>query len=411
MMKRRLWVASELYWPEETSTGVFLTRIAEGLADDYDVRVIAGRPTYSQHHAAVETKERRNGVTIHRVASTRFDKDTLALRAINLLSFSVSAFFFTLFNVRRGDLTLVVTNPPTLPLVIGVAAGLRCAKRILLVHDVYPDILAAAGFASSSSLLYRLLDAIFTRILPMFDRIVVLGRDMCSVIERKTKRLDHLCVIENWGDVDEVFPLPDKAATFRAVNGLAGKTIVQFSGNIGRTHDVDALLDTAEAIADDTRLHVLFVGYGGKADYVERQIRARGLKNVTFLPRQPREKLNEMLNASELTVISLTDKMLGLSVPSRMYNVMAAGAPVFAIADPASELSSTVEEKDAGWTADYGDASELTRVVRRLCDELREEAMRRGEQGRAAVLAHYRFENAIDAYRRLLAEFDSEEAS
>ena len=43
----RLWIVTELYYPEETSTGYYLTRIAEGLADVADVKVLCGQPNYS----------------------------------------------------------------------------------------------------------------------------------------------------------------------------------------------------------------------------------------------------------------------------------------------------------------------------------------------------------------------------
>ena len=56
----RLWVISELYYPEETSTGYYLTKIAEGLADDFEVKVICGQPNYSrrgtERHAASHTR-------------------------------------------------------------------------------------------------------------------------------------------------------------------------------------------------------------------------------------------------------------------------------------------------------------------------------------------------------------------
>ena len=39
--KDRLWVVSELYYPEETSTGYYLTKIAEGLTDDFELRLFA----------------------------------------------------------------------------------------------------------------------------------------------------------------------------------------------------------------------------------------------------------------------------------------------------------------------------------------------------------------------------------
>jgi len=83
--RQRLWVVSELYYPEQTSTGYFLTCIAEGLAPDFDVRVICGQPTYSERGHNAPRREIRNGTIIHRMRATHFDKDRLFLRFINLI--------------------------------------------------------------------------------------------------------------------------------------------------------------------------------------------------------------------------------------------------------------------------------------------------------------------------------------
>jgi colanic acid biosynthesis glycosyl transferase WcaI len=405
MSKARLWVASELYYPEETSTGYFLTRIAEGLAADYEVHVICGHPSYSERNVKVARKEIRKGVMIHRLSATRFDKDRLALRLINVISFSIASFFFALASISRGDRLLVVTNPPFLPVVVGFAASLRGAKSVLLLHDVYPDILAATEIISRKNIFYRVLDAFFNRTLKFFDRIVVLGRDMQSVIGNKLGYADNIRIIPNWADIDEVFPLPDRGAAFRREHGLQGKAIIQFSGNIGRTHNVEALLAAAEELRNERHLHLLFVGYGGKAKFVEEQIKVRKLDNLTFLSRQPREMLNQMLNASELTIISLSQSMTGLSVPSRLYNVMSAGIPILTLTTPDSELALMVEENDAGWVVDISDKKTLIEHLREVgSEEWRKEALRRGGNGRKAVEARYRFDDTLDAYRRLFLE-------
>ncbi|HST35274.1 MAG TPA: glycosyltransferase, partial [Allosphingosinicella sp.] len=184
-MKPRLWVVSELYYPEQTSTGYFLTRIAEGLAGNFEVRVLCGQPTYSEHGARARRRERHGGVAIHRLRATHFSKDRLALRALNLVTLSISAFFHGLFHFRRGDRVLAVTNPPSMPIAIGLAARLRGCRTILLVHDVYPEVLAAAATLRPDSFAYRALARLFGRTYRSFDRIVVLGRDMREVVARK----------------------------------------------------------------------------------------------------------------------------------------------------------------------------------------------------------------------------------
>jgi len=396
---RRLWVVSELYYPEQTSTGYFLTRIAEGLADDYDVHVICGRPTYSERGVAVARRETRNGTTIHRMRATHFDKDRLALRAVNAITLSLAAMFFALFRFRRGDRLLIVTNPPTLPPIIGRIARLRGVRSLLLVHDVYPDILAATGLVSRGGGFYRLLSRFFSSTYRLYDGIVVLGRDMRDLIAGKFEgAAERIVIIPNWGDADEIHPMIRAENPFAIAHGLVDKTVIQFSGNIGRTHDIELILEAAKRLRDRLDLVFLFVGYGGKTALIEEARRDGGLPNVRFLPRQPREMLGPMLSCSDATIIAFNQEMLGLSVPSRMYNVMAAGAPIIAVADPKSELSLTIREYEAGWCIPTGDADALTALIAGIDDD----AAKRGRNGRMAVQAHFTLTQVLDLFSRQL---------
>ena len=84
--RQRLWVISELYYPEETSTGYYLTRIAEGLTDKFDVKAISGQPNYAARPITAPKREIRRDVEIFRVAGTRLDKNVIAFRVINMLT-------------------------------------------------------------------------------------------------------------------------------------------------------------------------------------------------------------------------------------------------------------------------------------------------------------------------------------
>src|SRR5690606_7012458 len=91
-------------------------------------------------------------------------------------------------------------------------------------------------------------------------------------------------------------------------------------------------------------------------------------------------------SSSDATVISFVDGMYGLSVPSRMYNVMAAGVPIVAVADPRAELSLTVAEGGAGWVLEPRTSAGLAELLRRLVTpEGQAEARDRGAAGRALV--------------------------
>jgi glycosyltransferase involved in cell wall biosynthesis len=400
--KPRLWVVSELYYPEQTSTGYFLTAIAEGLTDDFDVRVICGKPSYSERGQAVVRREVRNDVVIHRMRATHFDKDNLFLRAVNSVTLGITATIFAALNFRRVDSMLIVTNPPTLPPILGLIARMKNMRSHLLVHDVYPEVLAVTGMVDPGGTSWRVLSNFFNRTLASFDNIVVLGRDMKSTVAGKLTGRRHppaIEIIENWGDVGEIKPVPRGENAFAIEHGLTDKTVIQFSGNIGRTHDIGLLLEVARRVEHIESIVFLFVGYGGRAKEVADHERP----NVLYLPRQPRDKLNSMLACSDVTVIAFKASMKGVSVPSRMYNVMAAGVPIAAIAEADAELTRTVTENRAGWHLTPNDADGLERLVRHLdTTEGQNEARRVGANARSAVEQRYTLERVIDKYRALL---------
>jgi len=403
MKPTRLWVVSELYYPEQTSTGYFLTHIAEGLGQTMPVSVVCGQPTYSEHGMRAPAQEERNGVRIHRVRATHFGKDRLVLRAINILTLTLSVTWFALTHFRRGDRLLVVTNPPTLPPLVGLIARWKRMDAHLLVHDVYPEVLAATGFLSLDSAGYRILKRFFSATYRLYQSVIVLGRDMADVVREKVGPGQRITIIPNWGDVDEVRPIARQDNPFLRANGIDAPCIIQFSGNIGRTHDVETVLAAAKRLRDRADILFVFAGYGGKTGVIAEAIAAGELPNVRLLPRQPRELLGPMLASATATIISFVDAMRGLSVPSRMYNVLSAGTPIIAIAEADSELALVVAEERAGWVLAPGDVDGLVGLIEHLAKtEGAADAAVRGANGRTAVVHRYTLASVLDRFRQLI---------
>jgi glycosyltransferase involved in cell wall biosynthesis len=326
--KPRLWVLSELYYPEQTSTGYFLTKIAEGLSADFDVQAICGQPSYSQRGIKAPSFERHNNVDIHRMKATHFDKDKLLFRLINALTMTLATGWFLLHKMLSGDQLLVVTNPPTLPPIAVAFAKFKGCRSLLLVHDVFPESLAATKMLSRRSLLFRIMSLAMRATYRAFDRVIVLGRDMRQLVhDIYDLPTERIAIIANWGDSDEVVPIDRANNAFAVRYNLVDKVVIQFSGNIGRTHDIGSLIHVAGKLRHLDRLVFLFVGYGGKTPLIEHAITKDGLTNIVFAPRQPREMLGAMLACADATVIAFEEEMLGVSVPSRMYNVMSAATP------------------------------------------------------------------------------------
>jgi len=404
MREGTLWVVSEPYYPEEVGSAYVMTGIAEGLAPHFPVRVLCAQPAYVARSTRAPCREVRHKVDIRRCWSTTLSNEKLLHRMCNLFTVSFSLFLVLLWNLRSRDLVLVVTSPPLLPFMVRLAASLRRARCLLLVHDVYPDAAVAAGVLSRQSCLTRILARVTRWLYRSYDRIVVIGRDMQALLERKTgRRSDEIVVIPNWGDTDQLSPMPRDENRLLADLGLGTQFVVQYAGNMGHVHDIESLLWAAEELHGKEPIHFLVMGSGKKKAFLERSIRERGLSNVTLLTHQPREQSQTFLNACDAAVSLLIPGLAGIAVPSRIYQIMAVGRPLIAMCDADSEVARVIREEQIGWVVPPGKPEAFAAA---LLEAYRspERLSQMAHRARAAAVEKYSRQHAIESFRKLLRQ-------
>ncbi len=400
--KRRLWVVSELYYPEETSTGYYLTRIAEGLADDFEVMALSGQPNYSARGTVAPKREERKGVRIFRVAGTRLDKNVIAYRLVNMLTLSTSIFWLAIRKFEKHDRVLVVTNPPAMPFVAAISCLFRGAGYTLLIHDNYPEILVAAGKFRQGSFLTKIMSVLNRWLYKHAEKIIVVGRDMRKLVQQKASGLDiPTVVIPNWAELETVEPLPRESNQLLGELGIVDKFVLLYAGNMGPPNDVESIIDAAEMLKDDGRYHFVFLGSGMKRPWLQNEIANLKLANVSVLDPRPRTEQRVFLNACDIALVSLVEKMRGVSVPSRTYNILAAGKPMIAVTESGSEVAIVVEEEGVGWIVPPGDPMRLVEAIRQASGPEAELA-EKGQRARAAAVSKYSLETAIERYRDTL---------
>lgn len=401
-IRKTLWVISELYYPEETSTGYYLTKIAEGLADDFNVKALCGQPNYSGRGTRSPKRERHNGVEIFRAWGTRLDKNVIPFRLLNMLSLGFSIFVKALFNFKKGEKILVVTTPPVLPFITALACFLKGAEYVLLIHDNYPEILVAVGKTSEDSAFVKTLDFFNRTLYKHAAKIIVVGRDMRELLERKTEGLDvPIDYIPNWAELEQVSPAARNDNALLDELGLSEKFVFLYAGNMGHPNDLQSIVECAAQLREDASIHFIFLGAGVKRSWLEREVQARNLSNVTILEPRPRREQNVFLNACDVAVVSLIGKMKGVSMPSRTYNILAVGKPILALTEQNSEVARVVEEEAVGWTVQPNQPSELLQKIREI-ERQREQLSMLGQNARAAALEKYSLKTAVESYRKSL---------
>ena len=408
---QRVFVVSELYYPEETSTGHALTSIAEGLAPHFNVRVICAQPSYSMRGVKAPRREYHGGVEIIRVWSSSLDPHRVATKLVNYVTVSSSCFARSLREFRSGDSVLVVTNPPLLPMLVVVAARLRGANCTVIVHDLYPDVLVPAGVLSAKSLRYRVWAWANTRMLHMAASIVVLGRDQAERVAEKLdpERFKPVHVIRQAADLDDVRPHPRSGNAHLRASGLDDpeKLIIQFAGNIGPLQNVERLLDMMASTTHLPEVHYLFFGQGGSRAFLEAEVERRQMCKVTVLDPVTRSAACEVHAACDVVLVSLSPGMRGISVPSRIGNSLASGRPILGVVESGTELHRLLADTDVGWWCDAADVAGFVRIVERLCAD-RAQLWSKQFDARRVATELFDLESMIEKYRVVLAGSERE---
>lgn len=405
--KKKLWVVSDLYYPEANQTGYYMTLIAEGLTEDFDVKVICGQPHYAERGIRAAKHETRNDVEIFRVWGTTLDKNVLPFRLLNMLTLCSSMFLHIIFKTAAREPILVVSSPPTLLYVTALAAKIRRTEYNAIIQDKYPEILVALGKTKADSLFIKSLNRLNRWMYRGARTIIAVGRDMKRLIDEQmnVRRPDEsvTCVIQNWAALEEVEPQPRSENQLLDELNLKDKFVFLYAGNMGHAQDLESIVECARRLKADERFHFLFIGAGAKRNWLENEVAEKRLSNVTVLAPRPRSEQKIFLNACDVGLVPLVERMSGMAMPSRTYNFLAAGKPVLALTDADSELATVIEEDRVGWYVPPSEPERLLETIHRIY-ESRERLNRMGKRARQTALEKYSTEVAVEKFRRVMSD-------
>jgi len=320
------------------------------------------------------------GVKIHRIWTSRFGRDKLLGRTADYLSFYLSAGWRLLRLAERGDTLVAKTDPPLISIVAAMVARLRGARLVNWVQDVFPETAIALGVTGMRGWFGRALQRMRDASLRRAAMNIALGKKMAEYLAGRGGLHDRVKVIHNWVDDDAIVPIPPERNRLRRLWGLAGKFVVGYSGNMGRVHEFETILEAAALLGSETDIVFLFIGGGNQKTYLERETVERGLTHVSFKPYQDAEVLSESLGAVDVHLISLRPELEGFVLPSKFYGIAAAGRPMIFVGDPGGEIGGSVRTGRCGAVVRPRESTELAMLLRKL----RDDADLRREWGRNA---------------------------
>jgi glycosyltransferase involved in cell wall biosynthesis len=335
---------------------------------------------------------------------TTLDKNVLPFKFINILTLTLSTLFNAVLRFKKGDTVMVVTTPPSLPFIVAFACWLRRARYILLIHDNYPEIAIASKIVNPGSFPVRVMQWLNRFLYRSAWRIVVVGRDMKILLEKKIGKPDkRIYTIPNWAELETVQPLPRKENALLDELGLKEKFVLLYAGNMGYPNDIESIVESANLLREQNDIHFVFLGSGVKRRWLEEKVKEKRLENVTLLSPRPRSEQTVFLNACDVGLVSLVKGMWGVSMPSRTYNLLAAGKPMIALTDAQSELALVLEEDSVGWHVPPNAPEKLAEIILEAYSK-RNSFNGMVQRARKAALEKYSLDKALSEYRKVFVE-------
>lgn len=391
--KKQLWIVSELFYPETISTGYIMTEIAKDLTENYQVSVISG-PEFYEEKSDVTHVEPLEGVEIHRIQSKGYDKNSFTSRILGHFKVTFKMLRHMKRKIPKEAEVLIVSNPVLLLVLTSFASKKRKWKTKVLVHDVFPENLVISGFLKSKkSILYKIFKPIFNNAFKRFETLILLGRDMKQIFVEKRGSDKGLTIIENWADTEniKVHPFKDQQINFL------------FAGNLGRLQGMEILLDALKETRKED-YSFTFVGSGALNDYIINFIAEHKLKHVEKKGWLPREEQDAFMSKATIGVVPLKKGMFGLGVPSKFYNLLAAGKPIFYIGDEDSEVHLVMKEHKIGWFAKSGSIESIASVLREIVNTPNSKIEEYSENARKLAVNEYNKKKILNKFSHLFED-------
>ena len=313
----------------------------------HDVRVITA-PPYYPHWRVLEgysqfryQRELLSGVKVWRCPLWVPRQPSGLKRIFHLASFALSSFPIMLSQVFWRPNIILVVEPPLFCTPTTLFASWLCRSRSWLhVQDFEVDAAFDLGVLSSPRLRNIVLK-IESWLMRRFDRVSTISNQMMVRLGIKGVLPDKRVLFPNWVDIEQIYPLKSPS-TYKMQLGIPKSSAVfLYSGNMGEKQGLEIIIEAARRLVKQK--NIVFVMCGKGAAYSRLRDLANELENIHWLPLQPLDRLNELLNMADVHLLPQRGDAADLVMPSKLTGMLASGKPTLATANKETQIAKVLD--------------------------------------------------------------------
>tara|TARA_A100001035_G_scaffold275396_1_gene268723 strand:+ start:18028 stop:19338 length:1311 start_codon:yes stop_codon:yes gene_type:complete len=407
LKRKNIAIVSQFFPPDYAATGQLLDELTKKISSNYPINfnIYTGIPSY-RFKKGIKTKKfnKKKNIFIRRTSVIKFFGNSVIEKALNGILFSLRISLILLKRIKfDSDLKLLVysTEPPFLIFFSWLIFKITKIPFILIVYDIYPDVLTGMGILDEKNALIKIWKILNIKSFEKASEIIVLSKSMKMKLKKYiAKENDKISIIPSWSDPEKIFKINKNDNKFAIKNNLVNTFNILYSGNQGRCHDLETIIDTAFILRKNKSIKFIFIGDGPQNLIIKKLVKELSLTNCIFMPFQEKKLLPLTLNVADLALITLNSFSEGIVAPSKLYGHLAASTPIAVISPKNSYLKKLVEEFSFGRWFINGDADGLSNFIKELKLES-DLSIRLGNNGRNYLLENANLKKISEQYYSL----------
>ncbi len=394
------------YYPPEVNAPALRVSEMSGhwAAQGHDITVLTGFPNHpngiipDDYKGLIRAKEKQGQVKIIRTFVYAAPNRGFFKRILNYLSFMFSSIVLGTGRVGKPDV-LIATSPQFFVAVAGyIISRIKRCKFIFEVRDLWPEEIVAVG-AIKNRFIISLLEVVELFLYRQADLIVAVAQGTIDTLVKRGIPAEKLALIPNGADIEQ-FRHEDSQVNVKRTLGFDKKFVVSYIGTLGLAHRLETVLEAAHRLKDNTHIRFLFVGDGAEKEKLVRYARELKLGNVYFYGQMDHRRIPAYYQGSDLLLVPLRKAdLFTRNIPSKIYEIMAAGKPMIIAAD--GESRKLVEGAGAGLGVAPENSAVLAGKIQYLFEN-QELCSTMGANGRVYVTAHASRKRMAEDYVKVM---------
>jgi putative colanic acid biosynthesis glycosyltransferase WcaI len=272
---------------------------------------------------------------------------------------ALAELFWKVLTAGKADVIISTSSPPGLLVIATFLSKLKRAKSVHWALDLYPE-LALALDSRVPKWLEPALYSVVRLCYRTATTVVCLDKDMQDHIERFYGVRSE--VIQPWL-LYELGSIRSAALEYPPQEPF----VWLYSGNLGRAHEWETLLDAQRALEDRGRnITLVFQGDGPARPSAQAKAAKLGLERVRWRSYAPQDQLADSLLGAHATVVTQKPSTQGLIWPSKLGLVMCLPRPIIFVGPTKSSIADKLRERGNSACFSPGEAEPLANYVEKL---------------------------------------------